>query len=207
MPNKPLELTGQSFGKLTAVRKEGRDSHGAILWLCECECGQTTIVDGSRLVRGLVRSCGCMMGHRTHGMSNTKIYKEWEGMKKRCYTPSEQSFRLYGGRGIEVCDKWRNDFRTFYDDVSTLAHFDEPGYSLDRINNSGNYEPGNVRWADKFTQANNKRSNVMITYNNETHTLAEWARIVGINWATLRDRINRYGWTVEDALTTPVKHR
>ena len=207
MSRKPLDLVGQTFGKLTVVKRIGSNAHGTSMWLCECECGETSIVLASNLMYGTTRSCGCMMGHRTHGMSETKAYKEWEGMKKRCYTKSEQSYKLYGGRGIEVCDVWKNDFRAFYNDVSTLPHFNEPGYSLDRIDNDGNYEPGNVRWADRIAQANNKRNNVMITYNGETHTRAEWARIVGINWTTLRDRINRYGWSVEDALTMPVRRR
>lgn len=121
-------------------------------------------------------------------------------MKYRCHNPNSSSYAWYGGRGIQVCDRWFK-FETFYDDVSMLPHFGDPNYTLDRIDGDGNYEPGNVRWADKFTQANNRNSNMMITYNGETHSLAEWSRKLDINYNTLKSRL-RLGWPVERVFTT-----
>ena len=94
---------------------------------------------------------------RTHGMEGTKIYYIWQAMKKRCGNPNCENYRNYGGRGIAVCDEWKNNFQAFYDYVSQLPHFGEEGYSLDRINNDGNYEPDNVKWSTRLEQRHNQR--------------------------------------------------
>jgi len=207
MSTERIDMTGQTYGRLTVVRYEGRSENGRRLWLCECECGNTKVIDGGELRRGNVRSCGCLSSEMardrllTHGMSRTKIYREWNKMKQRCNGKNLRDYRDYAERGIKVCDRWVNDFQSFYDDVSKLPNFKEPGYSLDRIDNDGDYEPGNVRWADSITQANNRRNNVLITYNGETYTQAEWARKMGINYATLQTRLLS-GWSIERALTT-----
>ena len=109
----------------------------------------------------------------------------------------------YGGRGITIDKHWKDDFQAFYNDVSKLPHFDEKGYSLDRIDNNGNYELSNVRWATRKEQNNNKRNNHLIEHNGEKHTLAEWARLLGINRKTLNTRINQLHWDIDRAFTTP----
>ena len=193
-----IDMIGQTFGKLTVIEDAGADKHKQKIWLCECDCGNTTIVTGYALRKGHTRSCGCLIrpgysakGRYTvkagtesssykHGSSNSKLYKAWSDMKSRCNNQNHRSYHNYGARGIRVCDEWSENYQTFYEDVSELPYFNEPGYSLDRIDNDGNYEPGNVRWADRVTQLNNKRSNKRISYKGETHTAAEWMRILGI---------------------------
>lgn len=164
------DLTGQKFGRLTVIERADSTKHGAARWLCKCDCGNDTVVIGDELRKGATRSCGClakettssrMKGctpyNKTHGKTGTLIYKEWSEMKRRCNNKNDKSYHNYGGRGISVCDIWQNSFEAFYDNVSKLPHFGEQGYSLDRINNDGNYEPNNVRWATAKEQANNRR--------------------------------------------------
>ena len=160
------DLTGQRFGKLIVVaegeKKKGRmDSY----WICVCDCGNTTNpIAGYNLRKGITKSCGCYRKavnssrDTNHGMSGTHIYKVWESMKSRCFNSKTPQYKYYGARGITMCPEWKNSFMEFYDFVSRLPHFDEPGYTIDRINNDGNYEPGNVRWATMKEQQNNKRN-------------------------------------------------
>lgn len=203
---KYIDLRGERFGKLTVIERAGVDSRGERLWLCECDCGNTAIASTSVLRGNRKKSCGCLYAEAVrgnaykHGKAYSRIYREWRNMKYRCRNPNSSSYAWYGGRGIQVCDRWLK-FETFYDDVSMLPHFGDPNYTLDRIDGDGNYEPGNVRWADKFTQANNRNSNMMITYNGETHSLAEWSRKLDINYNTLKSRL-RLGWPVERVFTT-----
>lgn len=167
MKMNPIDLKGQRFGKLVAIKKSEPHftvgGHKQTVWLCKCDCGQITRVQLQSLRNGRTKSCGCLRfeNPRTfntkHGMRNTKIYKKWAGMKNRCFNPNTERFGDYGGRGITVCEEWKDDFQAFYDYVSQLPHFGEEGYSLDRINNDGNYEPGNVRWATAKEQNQNQR--------------------------------------------------
>ena len=135
-----------------------------VVWLCVCDCGNCVEIRGGDLQSGRTRSCGCLRAdsaketHSIHGKAHSKIHFVWLSMKNRCFNNKAQGFRNYGGRGIRVCDEWKNDFQSFYDYVSQLPHFGEDGYSIDRINNDGNYEPGNVRWATQKEQVNNRRN-------------------------------------------------
>lgn len=168
---KLIDLTGKTFGRLTVIERAESTKHGAARWRCKCDCGNEKIVIGDELRKGNTKSCGCYAKetaketalkyisgkNKTHGKTGTLIYKEWSGMKRRCFNAHDKSFCNYGGRGITVCDRWRDSFEAFYDDVSILPHFGEKGYSLDRIDNDGNYEPNNIRWATAKQQANNRR--------------------------------------------------
>lgn len=136
--------------------------------------------------------------------SKEKIYIEWSGIKTRCYNKNSPQYKNYGGRGIIVCDRWKNSFDAFREDVSKLPHFGEQGYTLNRIDNDGNYEPNNVEWADNITQANNKRNNHLITYNGKTQTLAQWSKETGILSSVIIKRFN-LGWNVDEILTKPVR--
>ena len=135
---------------------------GHATWLCRCDCGNEVVVIGNNLKKEAF-SCGCFqkeMAKRaktTHGKAHSKLHYVWVAMKQRCFNPKVKNFKDYGGRGITVCDEWKNDFQAFCDYVSKLPHFGEDGYSLDRINNDGNYEPGNVRWATRTEQNQNRR--------------------------------------------------
>ena len=158
------DLAGQRFGRLLVIEQDGKDSHRNIRWKCKCDCGNIKVILSGHLVSGRTKSCGCFMNeariinNTTHGMSETPLYNVWRGMRSRCYLNTSRSYQDYGGRGIKVCEEWKDDFQAFYDYVSQLPHFGETGYSLDRINNDGNYEPGNVKWSTRKEQANNRRT-------------------------------------------------
>ena len=211
MSGRRIDLTGQTFGRWTVIQSEGVNKAGSYLWRCRCECGTIKIVDGAELRRGNSKSCGCLNRELArerlyqHGQSRSTIYGEWSKMKGRCKGNNSYNRKHYSERGIQVCDQWIDDFQAFNEYVSELPNYGNRGYSLDRIDNDRGYEPGNVRWASPITQANNRSNNIIITYNGETHTQAEWARILGINYSTLQRRLLD-GWTVERALTTPVKN-
>jgi len=170
---------------------------------------------------------GCAMRHEARGFCRTHYYRLrkwgnpeheliqtrnnrslvpeygiWSGIKQRCYDQGYKRYKDYGGRGITVCERWLNNFDAFYADVGQRPSKD---HSLDRINNDGNYEPGNVKWSTRTEQQNNKRTNLLVTHRGETHTVAEWSRMTGIHWSVIRERIVKLGWSTERALTTPVQ--
>ena len=145
------------------------------------------------------------MGRKTHGMYNTRLYDIWVNMKQRCFNPNDQAYQNYGGRGIAVCDEWKDDFQAFYD--WSVSNGYQDGLSIDRINNDGNYSPENCRWTDRNVQNRNRRNNHKITYNGVTKTVVEWAEEKNIPYELLLNRLNKLGWSVERALTTPIEKR
>lgn len=155
------DLTGKRFCKLM-VEKRIENKGKNTMWLCVCDCGNTVEVNSQNLKSGNTQSCGCLHSEMItesnykHGLSRDRIYSVWSNMKQRCFNPKVLEYSAYGGRGITVCEEWRNDFKAFYDYVSKLPHFGEEGRSIDRINNNGNYEPGNVRWATSEQQYANR---------------------------------------------------
>lgn len=205
---KALDLSGRRFGRLTILGRAGSDERGQALWHCKCDCGNASIVTSSNLRRGNSTSCGCFRNEKTsqrrkaHGQTKTRLYTIWENMKKRCLKPSQPHFDDYGGRGITVCAEWLNCFEDFRDWAFANGYADN--LSIDRIDVNGNYCPENCRWVDVQTQMNNTRRNNFITFNGETHTLAEWSRLTGINYMSLKTRLQR-GWSIEKALTEPIK--
>ena len=140
---------------------------------------------------------------KSHGKQPARLYRIWSNMKNRCTNPNADNYSFYGGRGIKVCDEWRDDFIPFRD--WAMANGYAVNLTLDRIDNDGNYEPSNCRWETHLHQCNNTRRNHLITFRGETHTIAEWSRIVGMNVDTLERRINGYRWSIEKALTTSVR--
>ena len=200
---KPLiDRTGHKYGRLT-VTGRAENYRGNARWICTCECGsgKRVVALGNDLKRGKVKSCGCWNAEKIvrHGMSQTHVYHAWQGMIQRCENPKEKAFKHYGARGITVCEAW-HDFEQFFHDMGSRPK----GYSLDRIDNDGSYESGNCRWATTKQQLNNQRRNRIVELNGRKQTLMQWAEELGVDWYTLRSRIDRYSWTIEDALTKPV---
>lgn len=198
---KVIDLTGKRFGRLTVIAENGVTKHGKILWLCRCNCGNECTVTGNHLKSNHTRSCGCLFieSITKHGMNGNRTYRTWHGMRSRCDNQNHTTFNNYGGRGIGVCSRWIT-FKNFLADMGKRPE----GMTLERIDNDGNYEPSNCKWATQKEQHRNTRHNRMITYQGETKCMAEWAEDVRLKYDTLRNRIDRYGWTIERALTEKV---
>ena len=207
MGRKILDLAGKKYGRLMVLEYDGQNHRGKSMWKCLCDCGGTIIVTGAHLTSGHTQSCGCYGAEilkdrvTTHGMTKTRLYNIWQGMLKRCYYKGATSYRHYGDKGIVVCEKW-HDFETFRDWAITHGYSDD--LTIDRIDNSGDYSPENCRWVDINTQLRNTSRNHFIEFNGETHCMKDWASILGINYRTLQQRVNVYGWSVERAFTTPI---
>lgn len=200
------DLTNQKFGMLTVLKRVENVGKNT-MWLCKCDCGNETVTCGGRLVSGTTKSCGCLKlkGYNwKHEGSNTRIYNIWYSMKQRCYNPNCHAYKWYGARGILMCEEWlcENGFENFRD-WSLLNGYEEH-LTIDRINNDGNYEPSNCRWATYREQGNNKSINRIIEYGGESHTLSEWSEITGIKTATLHNRIKK-GWSYEKCIETSVR--
>lgn len=200
---------GDKIGMLTIVSEvEPNITPGGTRqrrFLCKCECGNTVVRYLCALNRKQDSSCGCSYADLTEytrkytdEQRNSFLYSTWSGMKQRCYDPNSSSYRNYGGRGIRICDEWRTDYISFYE--WAIAHGAAKHLTIDRIDNKGNYEPSNCRWVDNATQAVNKRNNRYIEYNGQRKTVMEWSRELGIEESTIRFRIDRYGFSVGEAL-------
>lgn len=176
-------------------------------WMCRCDCGKIISIDQGRI--GIQKSCGCIKSKvaiengkkcTTHGDTNTRLYRIWGGMRRRCYEEQNKDYKNYGERGIVVCDEWLEYFN-FKEWAIQNGYNDK--LTIDRIDVNGNYCPKNCRWVDMIAQNNNRRSNHILEYNGESHTIAEWSRITNIPPKTIRYRICA-GWSIKDALTFEV---
>lgn len=195
-----IDRTGERYGRLVVIERLPAKSKtdGNARWFCRCDCGKGAVVYGQDLARGRTLSCGCLQTERRfqHGKADSPTYAIWQMMLQRCENPTNKSYPNYGGRGIFVCDEW-HDFAKFYADMG-----DRPdGLSLERKENSGPYVKWNCIWASITDQNNNTRRNRLIEFRGETKTIAQWAEITGLEWTTIRSRLDHYGWDVEHALT------
>lgn len=214
---KLIDLTGQRFGRLTVIEKSPSRRGDKTWWSCKCDCGSTLEVWSVYLRNGTTKSCGCLnremcsarlkayrKRNGADGRSKTRLHSIWAGMKERCLSPGSHAYALYGGRGITVCDEWRNSFDAFRD--WALTHGYSEDLSIDRIDVDGDYCPENCRWADAITQSNNTRCNHMLTYSGRTMSVSRWAVEIGISRGTLVSRLSA-GWSVQQAIETPVEHK
>lgn len=190
-------MTGQRYGRLVVVSRAGTSRAGATQWLCHCDCGNTKVTIRGNLVNGDTHSCGCLHSERAtrlgfakrrHGNATsakfggkTPEYNTWISMVNRCHNPNASGYYKYGGRGITVCDRWRWDVQAFIDDVGKRP----PGTSIDRIDNSSGYEPGNVRWATPSQQALNRRGGWLFDIDGNRISLRAAAYHLAMSPATL----------------------
>lgn len=197
------DLTGQKFGRLTAVKKDETKKSRKAYWICLCECGNIKSVRSDSLQSGKIRSCGCLKKEQDKtNLQQTEVKKKtrkfgkpygklrihtiWANMKRRCYKKSDKRYQDYGGRGIYVCEEWKNDFFKFYEWSMNNGYTDK--LSIDRINNNDGYKPENCRWVTVEEQSNNRRSNINITIGNETKTLKQWCDIFGLPYGRIHRR-------------------
>jgi hypothetical protein len=203
----PRMLTGQRFGRLLVYSLHGRAGGGGLMWLCRCSCGQWPIILASSLLRSEqpTLSCGCWAREKqrqavtTHGDSQRcPEYLAYASAKSRCTNPNVKNYRDYGGRGIQF------RFSSYQEFIQHIGYRPTPRHTLDRIENHGHYEIGNVRWVTWSQQQRNKRNSRLITWQGETKPLAAWSEALGITQVALHQRFSR-GWSVEKTLTTPIR--
>lgn len=191
------DVVGQRFGRLVVVCRANSRSEQRPRWLCRCDCANEKIIRGSHLRDGLIESCGCRLAEIriTHGASHTREYGIWENMKQRCTNPKSSRYDRYGGRGIKMCATWANSFEAFLRDMGACPE----GHSVDRIDNDGDYEPGNCRWAPPDVQRNNRSDNRYVVLNGQRMTITQASKHVGLPPPVVFYRLNK-GWPVERAL-------
>ena len=197
---KPIDMTGQRYGRLVVLELEKRDDKHAY-WNAICDCGKTVVVKRNELCRGKVKSCGCLRVDNTrrmkttHGLKHLEEYGVWKHIRQRCTNKNDKDFNNYGGRGITVCDRWA-DFKNFVQDMGTRP---TKYHQIDRIDNSKGYGPDNCRWATCKANNRNRRDNVVIEIEGVSKTVPEWAELYGIRPGLIHLRLRR-GWPPNRAI-------
>jgi len=203
MWSEAIDVTDMRFGRLV-VTGRAPNVGGKAAWLCRCECGNTRNVIGTLLRTGKTKSCGCWKAERIgndrrrHGLTDSPEHLAWMRMRARCSNAKLVGYKNYGGRGISVCERWML-FENFLSDMGLRP---SPKHSIDRINNDGNYEPSNCRWAERSVQIRNRRMTKMLTFQGQTMCVTDWENKLGFPVGTIRKRIS-LGWSQHDAMTTP----
>jgi hypothetical protein len=192
------DISGRRFGRLTAIRRVAKNQHRKSMWLFKCECGNEAVISISHAMNGHTQSCGCLhlevllQRSVTHGQARVKRrsgeYGVWSGIRARCRNKNDLGYKNYGGRGVKVCERW-NNFENFLADMGPRP---SPKHQIERIDNDGDYEPGNCRWATRIEQANNRRNNHFITMGGRTLSIADWARKIDFPYKELRALVD-YG--------------
>ena len=202
------DITDQRFGRLAILHRVENDSKGNTKWLCQCDCGNRTTVKAYTLISGHTKSCGCLhkeillIANVKHGLKHSPEYNCWCNMMQRCYNKNNSGFIYYGARGIKVDKRWH----LFSNFIIDMGHKPDLGYTIERIDNNGDYELGNCKWATQKEQGRNKRNTHWITFNDQTKSLVEWSEILGVHHDVLYSRLNKYKWSVEIALIEPLHY-
>lgn len=201
-----VDLTGQIFSRLKVISYQGKDKHSHNLWLCVCECGNQGTYTTSVLTTENTMSCGCFRKetcaaigktNQTHGLTNAPGYKSWSHIVDRCTDPKHEHYHNYGGRGIKLHDEWLESPEKFLTHIGPRPSAE---HTVDRIENEGHYEPGNVRWATPAEQSRNTRRNIHVEYLGETYILKDLANAVGVSFHALKKRLDGGKLSVEDAV-------
>lgn len=205
---KIIDLTGNRYGRWLVIELADKTNSNGMLYKCKCDCGMEKNVLGRSLKAGKSKSCGCWQKdlesrYRKHGCYKTPEYSTWQAMKERCYNENNRSYKHYGGKGITVCDRWLESFENFYEDMGKKPF---PDHSIDRIDNSGNYEPGNCRWATYIEQNNNTSRTRLFTVNGQEKKIIELAKENGISQALIQHRLLR-GKNIETAIKAKKERR
>lgn len=199
------QYIGKRFGRLTVISVERSQATREAVFLVRCDCGTEKTIRALSITKGATQSCGCLATEllsvrmRRHGGVGSAEYNTWLGLRARCKNVAAPQYEHYGGRGIKVCKRWDDSFKAFLADMGPRP---SAKHSIDRIDNDGDYEPGNCRWATVSEQRNNMSSNAPITLGERTMNVTDWARELRLNRTTIMARLKR-GWTAEQALTTP----
>lgn len=207
LPKSFKDMSGLRFTRLTVISQAESDRNGNARWHCQCDCGTKTITSGFTLRNGEAKSCGCLTTEQMverntkHSLAGTPEYMTWAYLIQRCTNPNSTHYHNYGGRGIRVSEEWVTSFEAFYAHIGPRP---SAKHSIDRINNEGHYEPGNVRWATKREQNTNRRNNRYVTYKGKRVALAIAIEMAGtgISYKGVCGRLER-GWSLEEALDTP----
>ena len=187
------DLTGRRYGRLLVLRRNRREV-GRLFWVCRCDCGKEHTVRALHLKNSHVQSCGCLAAERAseantkHGMSSHSVYVAWENMRQRCRNPANRWFHRYGGRGITICERWDDSAAFLADMLPTW----QKGLTLDRIDNDGNYEPGNCRWVPQSKQLSNREKTIFIDWGGERLSIAELSERTGVRASTIRARYHKH---------------
>lgn len=204
-PTNFKDITGMTFNRLTALYLQPYKKHGRSVWHCLCTCGKEVDVTGKELRTNKVKSCGCLRidfpNRTTHGMTDTPIYRKWSMMKTRCNNQKRDHYQWYGGKGIKVCNEWLS-FENFYSWAMANGYRDD--LTIERIDINKDYEPSNCKWIPLKQQAFNKTNTRRLTFNGKTQSLTEWSIELGWKPWVLSTRLNKYHWSVEKALSTPL---
>lgn len=210
---KLINLTGMTFGRLIVLGRvpvlATRNGFKNAMWDCRCECGNSTQVAGANLRSGETGSCGCFHKERViaaktkHGLGNSPAHRSWSGMLQRCHNQNSNGYYNYGAKGITVCERWRMSFADFHADMGPRPK----GHTLDRIDNTKGYSPENCRWASVRDQSRNTSRTFLISYNENTHCLSDWAKLAGVSRTTIYSLIRSGEASPEEAVAQCMENR
>lgn len=205
------DIAGHKYNRLTVIEFAGLDRYSKAQWICKCDCGNLTVVNGSRITSGLTKSCGCLQKEIAHNRElrrnqikyscrPARLYSVWNNMKQRCTNPDNPAYLRYGAQGIELYADWM-DFEKFMEWAYSSGYDDS--LTIDRIDNDKGYYPENCRWVDKIIQGQNRRNVILVEYRGEVQPLSKLAREHGIKPHTARGRYYQ-GWSIDKILETPL---